>query len=125
VWLLLWLAASVSAGAFGGRRSAVPLTAPFLAFTHLANPSSAWGQQEPGPWPYWGLTGAFLLMGLLTPSALWLWRRRAGAHARDDPSKILGVATRPEVARVAGRRFPAPPGQRTPPVRGTHGWVDR
>ncbi len=64
VWLLLWLAASVSAGAFGGRRSAVPLAAPFLAFTHLANPSSAWGQQEPGPWPYWGVTGAFLLMGL-------------------------------------------------------------
>ncbi len=44
-------------------------------------------------------------LGLFAPSALWLWRTRAGAHARDDPGKILGVAARPEVARVAGRRW--------------------
>jgi len=105
VWLLLWLAAWVTAATFGPQRSLIPLAAPFLAFTHLANPSSAWGQQEPGPWPYWGVAGAFLLVGLFAPSALWLRRTRAGAHARDDPGKILGVASRPEVARVAGRRW--------------------
>jgi len=105
VWLLLWLAASVSAGAFGGRRSPIPLTGPLLAFAHVGNPSIAWGQQEPGPWPYWGVTGAFLLGGLFGPSVLWLWKRRAGALARDDPGKILGVASPPEVARVAGRRW--------------------
>lgn len=105
VWLLLWLAASVSAAAFGSGGSAVPLAAPLLAFAHWRNPSSTWGQPLPGPWAYWGSSAAVLALGLFTPWGLWFWRRRIGGHASDDPGKILGVASRPEVAHVAGRRW--------------------
>ena len=49
-WLLLWLAAAAAAVLSRVVRPPFSPTAPFLAFTQLANPSASWGRRVAWPW---------------------------------------------------------------------------
>jgi type IV secretory pathway TraG/TraD family ATPase VirD4 len=103
--LVLWLGAVFSA--FGSGHAVPPfeLVSVVEAVTADAGePSAAWGSAVGPAWVYWTCTAAIVLALLLVGIAWFTLRSRHRADPGRGVGRLEGLASRAEVARVAGAR---------------------
>jgi type IV secretion system protein VirD4 len=103
--VVLWAGAVIAAVVSGHPAPKVNLGAGVLALAqHRQDPSAAWGQPVGPAWLYWISTVSVLVVLAVAGAASW-WAaaRNKTARAR-DPRRIHGLASRGEVAKVAGAR---------------------
>jgi type IV secretion system protein VirD4 len=103
--LVLWAGAAITAVLSGHPVPHVnPVTGILALAEHSGNPAAAWGQPVGPTWLYWTSTASVIVV--LTAAGAAGWRvstRNKTAHTR-DPRRIQGLASRTEVAKVAGAK---------------------
>jgi type IV secretory pathway TraG/TraD family ATPase VirD4 len=102
---VLWAAAAITAVLSGSPVPRVDLAAGVRAlWQDRGNPSAAWGQPVGPAWLYW--TSTVLLIAVLAAAgaAIWWASSRNKTARTDDPRRFDGLATRAEVAKVAGAK---------------------
>jgi type IV secretion system protein VirD4 len=104
LWSMLTAAAALTSRLSGHPAPPASLTSPIKAFAHAGNPSSAWGHPVGPAWLYWGITFVLLIIGLSAGLGFWWWTAELARQGEIDPARASGVASRRDVARVAGRR---------------------
>jgi len=103
--LVLWAGAAITAVLSGNAVPAVNLGAGVLAFAqHGGNPSAAWGQPVGPAWLYWTSTVLVIMVLVAAGAAGWWVSARNKTARTHDPRRIHGLATRAEVAKVAGAK---------------------
>jgi type IV secretion system protein VirD4 len=71
---------------------------------HSGNPAAAWGHPLEPTWLYWTSTAsAIVVLSAAAAACWWVWTRSKDTRAH-DPRRILGLASRTEVANVAGAK---------------------
>jgi type IV secretion system protein VirD4 len=100
LWAGAWLSSQVS----GHGTPKGDLFTPLIALTNPTDPSASWGRPVGPPVLYWGLTVviALALSGLALVVATNV--RRHNNSAKADPRQLPGLASRHDVAHVAGRK---------------------
>jgi type IV secretion system protein VirD4 len=102
---VLWAGAAITAVLSDHPVPEVNPRASVLAISqHIGDPSAAWGQPVGPAWLYW--TSTVLLIGVLSTAgaaAWWVSARNKTARTQ-DPRRIAGLASRAEVAKVAGAK---------------------
>ena len=104
LWSMLWAAAVLTSRLSGYPAPQASLTSPIEAFVHVDNPSLAWGQPVGPALLYWGITFAILAIGLSASLGIWWLTAEQARRWELDPAHVSGIASRRDVARVAGRR---------------------
>ena len=101
---VLWGGAALSAVASGNEVPPFELMGPVRALVlENGDPSAAWGRPMGPAWLYWVSTaGVALALAVLATVAV-KFVRGVGRHS-PDPVNLKGLAARPEVAKVAGRK---------------------
>src|SRR5450631_220997 len=103
--LVLWAGAAITAAL---SRHPVPHVNPVTGILALAehggNPAAAWGQPVGPTWLYWTSTASVIVVLTAAGAAGWqVSTRNKSAHTH-DPRRIQGLASRTEVAKVAGAK---------------------
>jgi type IV secretion system protein VirD4 len=101
---VLWAGAAITAVLSDHPVPRVDLAAVVRALLQdRGNPSAAWGQPVGPTWLYWTSTAAVLAVLVAALAAgWWVWARRTSRN--QDPRRLHGLASRAEVARVAGAK---------------------
>ena len=103
--LVLWAGAAITAVLSGHPVPQFNALSGILALAeHSRNPAAAWGQPVGPTWLYWASTAS--VIAVLAAAGAVGWRvstRNKTAHTR-DPRRIQGLASRTEVATVAGAK---------------------
>ena len=103
--VVLWAGAVIAAVLSGHPAPKVNLGAGVLALTqHRQDPSAAWGQPVGPAWLYWTSTLSVLVVLVTAVSACWWATARSKTARAHDPRRIHGLASRGEVAKVAGAK---------------------
>ena len=102
---VLWLGAALSAVASGYGSPGFDLVALVGALAeHRGDPSAAWSQPVGSARSYWGCTLAIaVLLTFLAAVAFKVYRLQSWS-TQADPGKLHGLASRHEVAKVAGAK---------------------
>jgi len=100
LWSAAWLAALMT----GQAPPTSGLSGSLGVLADPTHPGEVFGVQHLHPVPYWTVTGA--CFAVITAAGVMLWRLLAGWRqtAADDPNRIPGVASGPEIARAASAR---------------------
>ena len=103
--VVAWAGAAITAVLSGHPVPEVDPGAGLLALAQFrGNPSAAWGQPVGPAWLYWTSTASVIaVMVTVVAAGRWVTARSKGARAH-DPRRIRGLASRTEVARVAGAK---------------------
>jgi type IV secretion system protein VirD4 len=103
--VVLWVGAAITAVLSAHPVPEVNPVAGVMAIAqYRGNPSAAWGQPVGPAWLYWAST-AFVIAVLVTLVAAGWWASARNKTSRaHDPRRIQGLASRSEVAKVAGAR---------------------
>ena len=103
--LILWAGAAITAILSGNPVPEINLVAGILALAEdSGNPAAAWGHPLGPTWLHWTSTASVLmLLSAAAAACWWVWTRSKDARAH-DPRRILGLASRTEVANVAGAK---------------------
>jgi hypothetical protein len=103
--LVLWAGAAITAVLSGHPVPEVnPVTDLLALAEHSGNPAAAWGQPVGPAWLYWAST-ASVIVALATAGAVgWRVSTRNKTARIHDPRRIQGLASRTEVAKVAGAK---------------------
>jgi len=103
--VVLWAGAVIAAVLSGHPAPKVNLGAGVLAFAqHREDPSAAWGQPVGPAWLYWTSTVSVLVVLVTAVAACWWVTARNKTARAQDPRRIHGLASRGEVAKVAGAK---------------------
>jgi type IV secretion system protein VirD4 len=102
---VVWSGAALTAVLSGRPVPEENLGAGVLAITKFrGNPSAAWGQPIGPAWLYWTCTASVLAVLVAALAACWwVWARNKTSRAQ-DPRHLHGLASRAEVAGVAGAK---------------------
>ena len=76
----------------------------FALSRYAGNPSAAWGRPVGPTWLYWTSTVSVLVVLVTAVAACWWVTARSKTARAQDPRRIHGLASRGEVARVAGAK---------------------
>jgi type IV secretion system protein VirD4 len=103
--IVLWAGAALTAVLSGHPVPEENLGAGVLTIAKFSgNPSAAWGQPIGPTWLYWTSTASVLAVLVAALAACWsVWARNKTSRDQ-DPRRIHGLASRAEVARVAGAK---------------------
>jgi type IV secretion system protein VirD4 len=103
--IVLWAGAALTAVLSGHPVPGENLGAGVLTIAKFrGNPSAAWGQPIGPTWLYWTCTASVLAVLVAALAACrWAWARNKTARDQ-DPRRIHGLASRAEVAKVAGAK---------------------
>jgi type IV secretion system protein VirD4 len=103
--LVLWAGAAITAVLSG---HPVPQVNPVTGILGLAeysgNPAAAWGQPVGPTWLYWTSTASVLVVLATAGAVGWRVLTRNKTALTHDPRRIQGLASRTEVAKVAGAK---------------------
>jgi type IV secretion system protein VirD4 len=103
--LVLWAGAAITALL---TRHPVPQVNPVTGLLALAehggNPAAAWGHPVGPTWLYWASTASVIVVLAATGAAGWRVSTRNKTARTRDPRRIQGLASRTEVAKVAGAK---------------------
>src|SRR5471030_2830157 len=103
--VVLWAGAVIAAVLSGHPAPKVNLGACVLAFAqHRQDPSAAWGQPVGTALLYWTSTASVLVVLVTAVAACWWATARSKTARSQDPRSIHGLASRGEVAKVAGAK---------------------
>ena len=103
--VVLWAGAVIAAVLSGHPTPKVNLGAGVLALTqHRQDPSAAWGQPVGPAWLYWTSTVSVLVLLVTAVAACWWATARSKTAHAQDPQRIHGLASRGEVAKIAGAK---------------------
>jgi type IV secretory pathway TraG/TraD family ATPase VirD4 len=103
--VVLWAAAAITAVLSGNPLPEVNPVAGVRALTeHGGDPSAAWGQPVGPAWLYWTSTVLLVVVLSAAAAAIWWVSARNKTARTHDPRRIDGLATRAEVAKVAGAK---------------------
>jgi type IV secretion system protein VirD4 len=104
-FVVLWVAAALSAVLSGHPVPEVNLGAGVTVIgAGRGNPSAAWGRPVGPAWLYWTSAASVIAVLVAAVSACW-WAIAKNREARgQDPRRIDGLASKAEVATVAGAR---------------------
>ena len=102
---ILWAGAAITAALSGHPVPEVNLGAGVMALAeHRGNPSAAWGRPVGPAWLYWTATSSVIAV-LVAAGATCRWAIAKNREARSqDPRRIDGLASKSEVAKVAGAK---------------------
>jgi type IV secretion system protein VirD4 len=102
---VVWSGAATTALLSGRPAPRVDLAAGVRAVTQdRGNPSAAWGQPVGPTWLYWTCTASVLaILVAAVATGWWVWARNKTPRDQ-DPRRLQGLASRPEVAKVAGAK---------------------
>jgi type IV secretion system protein VirD4 len=81
-----------------------PVTGILALAEHSGNPAAAWGQPVGPTWLYWTSTASVIVVLTATGAAGWQVSTRNKTARTHDPRRIQGLASRTEVAKVAGAK---------------------
>ncbi len=101
---LLWAGAAIAAILSSHPVPAVNPGSGVVAIAHGENPSVAWGQPVGPAWLYWTSTASVIAVLVIVVAAGWWASVRNKTSRAQDPRRIQGLASRAEVAKVAGAR---------------------
>lgn len=98
---MLRVAGNVTAWVTGVAQPTAGFEGGFGVMFHAAIPGTPLGAPNLNPVAYWVI--ASILLGVAGTAAWWVWRlfREHGRQSRTDPYRIVGTATRADVARTA------------------------
>ena len=98
---LLRITGNVTAWVTGVAQPTVGFEGGFGVLLHSTEPGTALGTPDLNPLVYW--VTATILLGLAGTAGWWVWRlfREHGERSTTDPYRIVGTATRTDVARTA------------------------
>ena len=103
--LLLWAGAAITAVLSGHPVPQLnPVTAILALTEHSGNPGAAWRQPVGPTWLYWTSTAAVIAALAAAGAAGFLVSTRNNTAHTNDPRRIQGLASKAEVAKVAGAR---------------------
>src|SRR5665647_2811626 len=102
---ILWAGAAITAALSGHPVPEFELGAGVMALAeHRGNPSAAWGRTVGPAWLYWTSTASVIAV-LVAAGATCRWAIAKNREARSqDPRRIDGLASKAEVAKVAGAK---------------------
>jgi type IV secretion system protein VirD4 len=102
---VLWAGAAITAVLSGRPVPRVDLAAGVHILSRdRGNPSAAWGQPVGPTWLYWTCTASVIAVLVAALAACWwVWVRNKTARDQ-DPRRLHGLASRAEVAKVAGAK---------------------
>src|ERR1035437_4669388 len=101
--LVLWAGAAITAVLSGHPVPHVnPVTGILALAEHGGNPAAAWGQPVGPTWLYWTSTASVIVVLAAAGAAGWRMSTRSKTARTPDPRRIQGLASRAEVAKVAG-----------------------
>ena len=102
---VVWAGAAITALLSGRPVPRVDLAAGVRALSRdRGNPSAAWGQPVGPTWLYWTSTASVLAVLVAAVAAgWWVWARNKSSRDQ-DPRRLHGLASRAEVAKVAGAK---------------------
>ncbi|HZJ06941.1 MAG TPA: type IV secretory system conjugative DNA transfer family protein [Nocardioidaceae bacterium] len=103
--VVFWAGAAIAAALSGHPVPEVNLGAGVMALAeHRGDPSAAWGRPVGPAWLYWTSTASVFAVVVAVGAACWWAIARNGEARGQDPRRIDGLASKAEVARVAGAR---------------------
>jgi type IV secretion system protein VirD4 len=103
--VVVWAGAALTAVLSGHPAPAENLGAGVRAlWQDRGNPSAAWGQPIGPTWLYWTCTASVLaVLVAVLAAGWWVWARNKTSRDQ-DPRRLHGLASRAEVAKVAGAK---------------------
>ena len=103
--LVLWAGAAITAVLSGHPVPEVNPVTGLLALTeHSGKPAVAWRQPVGPAWLYWASTASVIVVLAAAGAVGWRWSTRNKAARIHDPRRNQGLASRTEVAKVAGAK---------------------
>jgi type IV secretion system protein VirD4 len=103
--LVLWAGAAITAVLSGHPVPEVnPVTGLLALAEHSGNPAAAWEQPVGPAWLYWASTASVIVVLAAAGAVGWRVSTRNKAARIHDPRRIQGLASRTEVANVAGAK---------------------
>ena len=105
VSVVFWAGAAMTAALSGHPVPEVSLGAGVMALAeHRGNPSAAWGRPVGPAWLYWTSTSSVIAVVVAVwATCQWAIAKNREAHGQ-DPRRIHGLASKAEVAKIAGTR---------------------
>lgn len=102
--VILRVAGTIAAWATGIAQPSGGIEAGLRVLLHLANPGTALGSDDLNAVVYWIVAG-LLILGV-GAAGWWVWRtfREHTRRTKIDPYRIVGIATRTDVATAASER---------------------
>jgi type IV secretory pathway TraG/TraD family ATPase VirD4 len=103
--VVFWAGAAITAALSGHPVPKVNLGAGVMALAeHRGDPSAAWGRPVGPAWLYWTSTVAVMAAFAAAGAACWWVTARIHEARGQDPRRIDGLASKAEVAKVAGAK---------------------
>ncbi|HEY5248214.1 MAG TPA: TraM recognition domain-containing protein [Dermatophilaceae bacterium] len=103
--LVSWAGAALTAVLSGHPLPQVnPVTGILALAEHSGNPGAAWGQPVGPTWLYWTSTASVIVALAVAGAAGWRVSTRNKTARTHDPRRIQGLASKAEVAKVAGSK---------------------
>lgn len=99
---LLWGAGWLSAWIAGDPAPHGHAFAGLVAFSHVDDPSAAWGSPVGPAVLYWAVVAVTLLAPTAVITCVWRLTRHSARGTDEDPTRIEGLASRRQVERVVG-----------------------
>ena len=104
--VVLWAAGAASAWLSGHPIPRRTPAAGYVAFSHVGDPSLAWGAPVGPAGLYWTVTALAVVLAAGLVLGVWRLARSAPAASRpSDPSRAAGLASRPQVRHAAGPKM--------------------
>lgn len=101
---VLWGAGWLAAWASGHKPPRGHPFAGLIAFAHAGDPSAAWGSPVGSAVSYWAVVVTLVAVPIAAAVCVWVLVRRARTDSADDPTRIVGLASRRQVELSAGTR---------------------
>lgn len=98
---ILRLAASITAWATRTSQPTGGIDTGLGVLLHPANPGQALGANDLNPFAYWVIAGILILLVSLAGWRIWGWVRDHNRQMKQDPYRIIGIATRTDVRDAA------------------------
>ncbi|GAA1611537.1 type IV secretory system conjugative DNA transfer family protein [Leucobacter chromiireducens] len=101
---ILRLAASITAWATRTNQPTGGIDTGLGVLLQPANPGQALGANDLNPFAYWVIAGILSLLVSLAGWRIWGWVRDHNRQLKQDPYRIIGIATRTDVRDAASTR---------------------